>query len=68
MPDAIWPAAYDGTFLYGDLSCGKMFKLMPIAGGGYSVSDFASGFGGYRESGFGREGGLHGLLPYLQLA
>ena len=24
-------------------------------------------FGGYRESGFGREGGLHGLPPYLNL-
>ena len=24
-------------------------------------------FGGYKESGFGREGGLHGLLPYLAL-
>jgi aldehyde dehydrogenase (NAD+) len=26
--------------------------------------DAASGFGGYRESGFGREGGLEGLLEY----
>ncbi len=29
--------------------------------------DPASPFGGYKESGFGREGGLHGLLPYLEL-
>ncbi len=29
--------------------------------------DPASPFGGYKESGFGREGGLHGLAPYLQL-
>jgi aldehyde dehydrogenase (NAD+) len=29
--------------------------------------DPASPFGGYRESGFGREGGLHGLAPYLEL-
>jgi aldehyde dehydrogenase (NAD+) len=29
--------------------------------------DPASPFGGYKESGFGREGGLHGLGPYLQL-
>ena len=28
--------------------------------------DAASPFGGYKESGFGREGGLHGLLPYLR--
>ena len=28
--------------------------------------DAASGFGGYRESGFGREGGREGLLEYLR--
>jgi len=30
--------------------------------------DPASPFGGYKESGFGREGGMHGLEPYLQLS
>ncbi|MEO8292486.1 MAG: aldehyde dehydrogenase family protein [Actinomycetota bacterium] len=29
--------------------------------------DPASPFGGYKESGFGREGGLHGLEPYVEL-
>jgi len=29
--------------------------------------DPSSPFGGYKESGFGREGGLHGLSPYLEL-
>jgi len=29
--------------------------------------DPASPFGGYKESGFGREGGRHGLEPYLEL-
>jgi len=29
--------------------------------------DPTSPFGGYRESGFGREGGRHGLEPYLRL-
>jgi acyl-CoA reductase-like NAD-dependent aldehyde dehydrogenase len=29
--------------------------------------DPSSPFGGYRESGFGREGGVHGLAPYLEL-
>jgi aldehyde dehydrogenase (NAD+) len=29
--------------------------------------DPSSPFGGYKESGFGREGGLHGLAPYLTL-
>jgi acyl-CoA reductase-like NAD-dependent aldehyde dehydrogenase len=30
--------------------------------------DPTSPFGGYKESGFGREGGLHGLEPYLDFA
>ncbi len=29
--------------------------------------DPTSPFGGYKESGFGREGGIHGLAPYLEL-
>jgi aldehyde dehydrogenase (NAD+) len=33
----------------------------------YNRFDPASPFGGYRESGFGREGGVHGLAPYLEL-
>jgi aldehyde dehydrogenase (NAD+) len=33
----------------------------------YNRFDPTSPFGGYKESGFGREGGLHGLLPYLEL-
>jgi aldehyde dehydrogenase (NAD+) len=34
----------------------------------YNRFDPTSAFGGYKESGFGREGGLQGLLPYLELA
>ena len=33
-----------------------------------NLFDAASGFGGYRESGFGREGGREGLFEYLQPA
>lgn len=32
-----------------------------------NLFDAASGFGGYRESGYGREGGKEGLSEYLQL-
>lgn len=32
----------------------------------FNKFDATSPFGGYRESGFGREGGLHGLKPYLK--
>jgi aldehyde dehydrogenase (NAD+) len=34
----------------------------------YNKFDPASPFGGFKESGFGREGGLHGLAPYVTLS
>lgn len=34
----------------------------------YNKFDPASPFGGYKESGFGREGGLHGLGAYVKLS
>lgn len=37
-----------------------------IWGNTYNKFDPASPFGGYKESGFGREGGLHGLASYLK--
>lgn len=49
----------------------KIFKLANALRAGvvwantFNKFDPASPFGGYKESGFGREGGLHGLLPYL---
>ncbi len=33
----------------------------------YNKFDPTSPFGGYKESGMGREGGLHGLMPYLSI-
>ncbi|MFN8144504.1 MAG: aldehyde dehydrogenase family protein [Bacteroidia bacterium] len=33
----------------------------------YNKFDPTSPFGGYKESGVGREGGLHGILPYLNI-
>ena len=35
---------------------------------GTNLFDAACGFGGYRESGFGREGGREGILEYLEPA
>ena len=51
----------------------KIFKISSKLKAGviwantYNKFDPASPFGGYKESGFGREGGLHGLLPYVEL-
>lgn len=50
----------------------KLFNLTSqmragiIWGNTYNKFDPTSPFGGYKESGFGREGGLHGLKPYLK--
>jgi len=33
----------------------------------FNKFDPTAPFGGYKESGMGREGGLHGLLPYVEL-
>jgi len=51
----------------------KIFKMASQLKAGviwantYNKFDPTSPFGGYKESGFGREGGLHGLLPYVKL-
>ena len=51
----------------------KIFKMASQLKAGviwantYNKFDPTSPFGGYKESGFGREGGLHGLLPYVVL-
>jgi aldehyde dehydrogenase (NAD+) len=50
----------------------KLFNLSSqlkagiIWGNTFNKFDPTSPFGGYKESGFGREGGLHGLKPYLK--
>ncbi|HEY3861832.1 MAG TPA: aldehyde dehydrogenase family protein [Verrucomicrobiae bacterium] len=51
----------------------KIFKMVGKLRAGvvwansYNKFDPASPFGGYKESGFGREGGAHGLSAYVQL-
>ena len=50
----------------------KIFKILQETKAGviwsntYNKFNPASPFGGYKESGFGREGGVHGLLEYLK--
>jgi len=51
----------------------KIFKIVSKLRAGivwantYNKFDPTSPFGGYKESGFGREGGRHGLMPYVTL-
>ncbi len=51
----------------------KIFKITSKLHAGviwantYNKFDPTSPFGGYKESGMGREGGLHGLFPYVEL-
>jgi aldehyde dehydrogenase (NAD+) len=51
----------------------KIFKVTSALRAGviwantYNKFDPTSPFGGYKESGVGREGGLHGLMPYIDL-
>ena len=52
----------------------KIFKMVNGLRAGvvwantYNKFDPSSPFGGYKESGYGREGGLQGLMPYLNLS
>jgi aldehyde dehydrogenase (NAD+) len=44
----------------------KQLKAGIVWANSFNKFDPTSPFGGYKESGFGREGGMHGLAPYLK--
>jgi aldehyde dehydrogenase (NAD+) len=48
------------------LSMAQRLRAGVIWANTYNRFDPGSPFGGYKESGFGREGGRHGLEPYLE--
>jgi glucose/arabinose dehydrogenase len=45
VPDGAWPAGYEGSYLFGDYVCNKIFKLTPASGGSFERTEFASGLG-----------------------
>jgi aldehyde dehydrogenase (NAD+) len=47
------------------LAMAQRLKAGVVWANTYNRFDPTSPFGGYKESGFGREGGLHGLEPYV---
>lgn len=49
------------------LQVGAALKAGVIWANTFNKFDPASPFGGYKQSGFGREGGLHGLADYLKI-
>lgn len=53
VPNGVWPAAYDGSYLYGDYTCGKIFRLEPNGSGGYDRSEFATDVGAVVNLKFG---------------
>jgi aldehyde dehydrogenase (NAD+) len=48
------------------LDVGRQVKAGTVWVNSTNLFDAASGFGGYRESGFGREGGREGLFEYIR--
>jgi len=45
VPNGVWPTAFDNTYLYGDFVCGKIVRLTPASGGGFTATDFVTGLG-----------------------
>lgn len=76
VPEVIEKANNTPYGLSAGVWCDKGARLFQITGSldagvvwGNTFNQFdpASPFGGYKESGYGREGGLHGLAAYLDL-
>jgi glucose/arabinose dehydrogenase/PKD repeat protein len=60
VPNGLWPAAYDGAYLYGDNVCGQIFTLTQ-SGGGYTSAVFATQVGGITALTFGPPSGAQAL-------
>ncbi len=45
VPDGVWPQEFDQDYLYGDFTCGKVFRMTPLAGGEFESTELASGLG-----------------------
>jgi len=45
VPDGVWPAEFEGSYVFGDFVCGTIFRLSPVAGGGWTQTPFVTGLG-----------------------
>jgi glucose/arabinose dehydrogenase/PKD repeat protein len=66
VPHGLWPAEYDGTYLFGDFVCHKLFRLAESASA-YTATEIASDIGGVVAMAFGPPGSADGLY-YLTWA
>jgi glucose/arabinose dehydrogenase len=46
VPNGVWPAAYNGAYLFADYVCGRIFTLRETAPGAWTRADFVTGLGG----------------------
>lgn len=59
VPNGLWPG-YDGAYLFGDCTCGEMFKV-DATGAITSAADFGNGMGTLVHMTFGPSGGRQAL-------
>lgn len=45
VPNGAWTSAYDGTYLFSDFVCGRIFQLVPDGAGGFTSQVFVDGLG-----------------------
>jgi glucose/arabinose dehydrogenase/PKD repeat protein len=62
VPNGVWPATYDGSYLFGDYRCAKIWQLTP-SGLGFTATEFATdlGVGGPIMMTFGPAGATQAL-------
>jgi hypothetical protein len=61
VPSGIWPAPYDGAYLFADYGCGKIFRLVPGSGNSYSAVEFVTNVGSPTAMTFGPYNGAQAL-------
>jgi glucose/arabinose dehydrogenase len=61
VPAGIWPAPYAGAYLFADLGCSKIFRLIPDSGSGAAAVEFATGAGNPSAMIFGPYNGSQAL-------
>jgi glucose/arabinose dehydrogenase len=53
VPNGVWSPPFDGSYLFADLVCGKIFKLDAAGGGAFTQTEFATGLGPVVATTFG---------------